>query len=328
MKPIVCFGEALIDFLNAGQQQDGALMLNQFTQYPGGAPANAAVAIAKLGGNARFVGQVGRDNFGDFLINSLKLYHVDTRFTLQHETAKTALAFVFLDKNGDRSFLFHRVNSADMLLESSQIQDCWFEGAGIFHFCSNTLTETPIAEVTRLAIQKAKAQGAIISFDVNLRHTLWPTGHADINVVNELLPNCGLVKFSRDELAYLCAGDSEKYIAQLLSREVELVLITDGAKSVHYYTANSRGCIDVPVTSVVDTTAGGDCFIGGVLFVLSQLPSFSNTINNEQLLRKILSFAIHCGAIAVSRPGAFPAMPVMAEVSAYAGFLKDIENEQ
>ena len=104
MSNVLCFGEALIDFLNTGQKQEERLSLNAFTQYPGGAPANAAVAVAKLGGDAAFVGQVGADMFGDFLVQSLAEYGVDTSHVLQHPTLKTALAFVARDEAGERKF--------------------------------------------------------------------------------------------------------------------------------------------------------------------------------------------------------------------------------
>lgn len=323
MRHIVCFGEALIDFLNTDKLENGELPLNQFTQFPGGAPANAAVAIAKLGGNARFLGQVGADSFGDFLIESLQHYNVDTSFTLQHPTAKTALAFVFLDNQGERSFLFYRSDSADMVLEKPQLQSACFTNAGIFHFCSNTLTEAAIAEVTEHAVEMAKSHNALISFDVNLRHNLWPTGSADRDRINRFLARCQIAKFSEEELEYLCVGNRMDYLNSLLSNGSELVLVTNGGGPVTYFTRTYHGAIEVTEVDVVDTTAGGDAFIGGVLYSLGQLGSLSAVLENEKRLRDLLEFAIQCGATAVSRAGAFPALPVMADVSQFATFIDE-----
>ena len=156
-----------------------------YRQYPGGAPANAAVAVAKLGGKALFAGQVGTDSFGDFLADALSQYNVDIQFLAQHQEAKTALAFVMLNKDGDRSFSFHRHQTADVLFSAEQVKDTWFKDQPIFHFCSNTLTESAIAQTTIVAVEKAKYHQSLISFDVNLRHNLWAQGHADINLVND-----------------------------------------------------------------------------------------------------------------------------------------------
>jgi fructokinase len=126
MRQVVCFGEALIDFLHTGAQIQHDLSLNTYTQFPGGAPANAAVAVAKLGGTAAFSGQVGDDPFGQFIVQALNLYHVDTSFVTVHPTAKTALAFVFLDDTGERRFSFHRHQTADVVLNESQVKPEWF----------------------------------------------------------------------------------------------------------------------------------------------------------------------------------------------------------
>ena len=202
MKPVICFGEALIDFLNTGSQEDGCLRINNYRQYPGGAPANAAVAVSKLGGKAFFAGQVGDDTFGEFLINALRTYQVDTQFVSKHPHAKTALAFVLLDEMGERSFSFHRHQTADLLFDKSQVDKNWFNESAIFHFCSNTLTEKSIAACTEYAVEQALMHGAIISFDVNLRHNLWATGKVTISVVDKLVKQAHVFKifFRRTKL--------------------------------------------------------------------------------------------------------------------------------
>ena len=162
MKRVLCFGEALIDFLNTGQQHEGDLSLNAFTQYPGGAPANAAVAVAKLGGDAAFAGQVGDDQFGHFLIDALRLY-------------------------GERSFSFRRDGTADIVMTREQVGTDWFRDQPVVHFCSNTLTDAHIADVTRYVVAQARQRGSVVSFDVNLRHKLWPADKVDAGVVNELV---------------------------------------------------------------------------------------------------------------------------------------------
>lgn len=317
MKPVLCFGEALIDFLNTGKQKDGPLVLNNYCQYPGGAPANAAVAVAKLGGKAFFAGQVGNDPFGDFLADALAQYHVDTRFLLKHPSAKTALAFVMLDSCGDRSFSFHRHQTADVLFNENQIDDAWFADQPIFHFCSNTLTESDIADTTKVAVKKAKVAQCLISFDVNLRHNLWASGHADKALVNELVFAADVIKFSRDELEYLAGEDNASYIKECFSKGVSLVVITDGEHDIEYYTAEGKKSFTVPRVTAVDTTAGGDSFSGSLLFALSHFSRPKEALHSLDSLAKLITFASHCGAHTVAKPGAFPALPCFDDVKAF-----------
>ncbi len=317
MRRIVCFGEALIDFLNTGHSRDGQLSLNTFTQFPGGAPANAAVAAAKLGGNAAFAGQVGADQFGQFLLESLAVYGVDTSLATVHDTARTALAFVFLDEHGERSFSFRRDRTADIVLTREQVQPHWFAGEPIVHFCSNTLTDASIADVTRHFVAEARNSGALVSFDVNLRHNLWQQGRADAGLVSSLVQQCDIVKFSHEELEYLCLGDTNSYLAGCFDAGLRAALVTDGGKEVSIRTARSEARVLPPAVDVVDTTGGGDAFIGAVLFGLSLQPEPMGYLESIDKLQQLVSSAAYCGAMAVTRPGAFPAFPTMAEVEAH-----------
>ncbi|MBN7820263.1 carbohydrate kinase family protein [Bowmanella yangjiangensis] len=316
MKKVLCFGEALIDFLNVGAAHQGPLTLPEFRQYPGGAPANAAVAVAQLGGQALFAGQVGQDPFGDFLADALSQYGVDTRFLLQHPHAKTALAFVMLDNSGDRSFSFHRHQTADVILDKQQVNPEWFSGETIVHICSNTLTTDQIAESTQHVVESARQAGNLISFDVNLRHNLWAENQADRLLVNKLVEQADLVKFSRDELDYLAEGETSAYLARCLNAQCQLLLVTDGANRIDYYTASHQGSIQPPSVKAVDTTAGGDAFIGGFLYGLSCLPNSHKIFVQPAELESLLLFASHCGAYAVTKPGAFPALPDLNNIQA------------
>jgi len=309
MRPVLCFGEALIDFLNTGKQQDGPLILSNYCQYPGGAPANAAVAVAKLGGEALFAGQVGSDPFGDFLELALKEYGVDTRFLARHLSAKTALAFVMLDKDGDRSFSFYRQESADVLFSPQQVDDSWFALQPLFHFCSNTLTDEQITATTKAAVAKARSSKSLVSFDVNLRHNLWSTGSADIALVNELVFMSDVIKFSRDELEYLAQGNCDSYIQHCLDKGVSLLVITDGEHPIEFFSVQGTAIIEVPTIKAVDTTAGGDAFSGALLYALSQLSEPNNAFSSIEVLTQLIKFASNCGAHAVTLPGAFPALP-------------------
>ena len=317
MNKVICFGEALIDFLNTGSMASGPLELNDFRQFPGGAPANAAVAVAKLGGNASFLGQVGDDIFGHFLEHALNTYHVDTQYLFKHPTAKTALAFVILDEHGERSFSFHRNNSADVVFSQAQLPASLFSERDILHFCSNTLTEQNIAETTRAAVQQASQAGALVSFDVNLRHNLWAEGQANIALVKEFVALADVLKFSREEIDYLAEGNVDNYISDVLSQGCQLLVVTNDGDPIHYYSQTVEGIVNAPKVKVVDTTAGGDAFSGGLLFQLSQISNFPQILDDHDNLSDLISFAARCGAVAVTSEGAFPALPQFENVSRY-----------
>jgi fructokinase len=314
MKSVICFGEALIDFLNINDETNDPNSPKTYHQYPGGAPANAAVAVAKLGGKSLFAGQVGNDVFGHFLQDSLEKYGVDTRFLEKHHTAKTALAFVTLDTEGDRSFSFYRHETADVLFKPQQVKEEWFVDQPIFHYCSNTLTSKGIAASTRFSVEMARANKALVSFDVNLRHNLWPDGRAHINGVNEQVIASDIIKFSKDELEYLADGNSRQYVDKILQNGPSLLVITDGDKAIEYFGNGFTGVVEVPNVKAVDTTAGGDAFSGALLFSLSQLQDPFATLKDTMLLPALLKFAAACGGHTVTRPGAFPALPEFDDV--------------
>jgi sugar/nucleoside kinase (ribokinase family) len=182
MKKVIAFGEALIDMLSTTVTDESNQTHEAFIKFPGGAPANVAAAVGKLGAPSYFAGKVGQDMFGDFLIETLQACNVKTDYMLQTSEAKTALAFVSLDGEGERSFEFYRDASADLLFTAEDFQDAWFEEPGLFHFCSNTLTQSQIRDVTIAGIRKAREAGFLISFDVNLRHNLWPKTE-DVNPI-------------------------------------------------------------------------------------------------------------------------------------------------
>lgn len=310
---ITCFGEALIDFLATGTMSVGQLDILSFQQFPGGAPANVAVAIARLGGRVRFAGQVGDDSFGHFLASALAIHGVDTTLLTHHPSAPTALAFVSLDERGERTFEFYRTDSADLVLTPDQVRPEWFSGS-IFHFCSNTLTTPSIRDVTMLAVQGARAAGNLVSFDVNLRHNLWPDCQIDHYCIDDCVSLADIVKMSTAELGFLAAGPEAKMIEKLLAQGTALVVITDGAGPIRAYTPGFSLQITPPGVAAVDTTAAGDAFVGGMLFGLSRQQDLLSVLATERDLTDILTFAARCGAFAATRLGAFTSMPTAADV--------------
>lgn len=317
MKPLLCFGEALIDFLHTGSQQVDGLSLPDFRQFPGGAPANVAVAFAKLEGQAWFAGQVGNDAFGRFLEESLTRYGVDTRFLHKHPSAHTALAFVTLDADGDRSFEFYRDGTADVLFSAKQISDDWFVESPMVHVCSNTLTNADIAAVTRETLERATSAGCAISFDANLRPGLWAGGTVDRAMCDAVARSAGVIKFAREEIDFLANGSNERYADELLAGETHLIVVTDGGGPVEYFSRQGRGVVETPKVDVVDTTAAGDAFTAALLRGLCAASGLDRVASDSQSVEALLGFAIRCGSLATTRAGAFPSLPTFDEVAEF-----------
>ena len=315
LKPLLSFGEALIDFLQIGFSNLEDDRFAEFRQFPGGAPANVAVAFARLGGEARFAGQVGDDPFGRFLENSLIRYGVDTRLLDFHPTAKTALAFVSLDGEGDRSFSFYRDGTADLLFSKDQVTDDWFDDRPVFHLCSNTLTNGDIAAVSRYVLDQAREAGCMISFDVNLRPGLWPGGNVDRSRCDDVVRAADFIKFAKEEFEFLANGDEQRYVDALLAGKTRLIVVTDGGEPVRFFAREHRGEVVTPTVDVVDTTAAGDAFTAGVLRGLCAASDLDSVTSDATRISALLEFAIRCGSLTTTRAGAFPALPEFAEVA-------------
>ncbi|KZM40654.1 fructokinase [Marinomonas sp. SBI22] len=313
---LIAFGEALIDFLSSKTANEG--QEESFVKYPGGAPANVAVAAAKLGVNSHFVGQVGDDSFGHFLADCLAGYGVQIENMRFSKEAKTALAFVSLDNEGERTFEFYRQASADILYRAEYFNADWFkESQGVFHTCSNTLTDENITQATLAGMAMAEEAGWLISCDVNLRSNLWPDHKPNTQRVIDWMMQAHVIKASLEELAEL-TQDPMDLIKQTLTNQTQIFVLTDGAKSVRYFTRSHTGEVATPKVEVKDTTAAGDAFVGGLLAQLIRLaPSVQACAElAEQDWQSIIQYAVASGACAVTEFGAYPALPNQEQVNA------------
>lgn len=322
MSKIVCFGEALIDML--ATPPTDAQAPRAFLQFAGGAPANVAVAAARLGADSHFAGMLGQDMFGDFLHESFVQAGVATDAIVRTDAAKTALAFVALDARGERSFSFYRPPAADLLFRESDFVDTCFEGTGAFHVCSNSMTEPAIAEATRAGMRRAAAAGVLVSLDLNLRPALWPAGVDPLPTLWEALALAELVKLSREEFDYLAAplgGGSEGARAvreRLFAARTRLLVVTDGGGPMRWYTAGDHGELSGFEVTVRDTTAAGDAFVAGLLVRIGEQgghgAGFAAFVEDRAGIEAAIRHGAAVGALAVTRHGAFAAMPTAGEV--------------
>lgn len=329
MKKLICFGEAIIDLLSNkladGSNDDGNNDTETFTKFAGGAPANVAVAAAKLGADAYFCGMLGEDSFGHFLHQELQKHKVHTDYVKFTRQAKTALAFVSLDEENERSFEFYRDPGADMLFTADDFEPNWFEQDGLFHICSNSLTAPNIYAATLAGIKLAKDAGWTISFDVNLRLNLWSDLSSCHQRTAALIAYADIIKMSQEELDFLRQGQNEhEYLQSLLASGVALILVSDGAKPLKWYSQVNQGKVTPPRVAMRDATAAGDAFVGGLLYQLATADTnLLNLIAEPQKLAGLLQFACCCGAYAASKKGAFPSLPTVDN----ANSLQENDNE-
>ncbi|MCG6658092.1 carbohydrate kinase [Halomonas campisalis] len=320
MIPVIAFGEALVDMLSSRLGETAADEVETFTPYAGGAPANVAVACARLGVPSRFLGMLGEDHFGDFLARELGAHGVDTAGVVRTREARTALAFVSRDADGERTFDFYRPPAADLLYRLAHLPAGVFAEPAIVHFCTNSLTEPAIAETTLAMAEMARRAGCLVSVDANLRHNLWDSGAADISLVTRLLDDADLVKLSREELDFLRADHAEDaWLAERLAAGVKVIVITDGAKEVVLKGVGLETPVAPPKVQAVDTTAGGDAFIGGLLAELADRLGAtgidSDWHHDTDFLVRAVDVACRCGAHAVTHPGAYAALPTREDLA-------------
>lgn len=316
MYDITALGEILIDFTYQGISQNGQKL---FAQNPGGAPANALTAAARLGAKTAFLGKAGVDMHGCFLKSVLETEGIDTSGFILDSRYFTTLAFVDLSPEGERTFSFARKLGADTQLETEELNTAVLENSKIFHIGSLSLTDEPAKSTTFAAIQKAKESGSIISYDPNYRASLWSDEETAKREMRSLVPSVDVMKISDEEMELLTDETKPERAAEvLLSQGVQIVAVTLG-KDGAYVANRDGGCLVSGFTSQVkDTTGAGDAFWGTFLFCLSQ----SEWPVQELSLGQIASYAEFANAAAslcVERLGAIPAMPRMEEIKVRIG---------
>ncbi|PKA65145.1 putative fructokinase-2 [Apostasia shenzhenica] len=294
---VVCFGEMLIDFVPT----TSGLSLAEapaFKKAPGGAPANVAVGIARLGGQSAFIGKVGDDEFGYMLADILKENNVNNLGMRFDPGARTALAFVTLRNDGEREFMFYRNPSADMLLE-----------AKIFHYGSISLITEPCKSAHVAAAKTAKDAGLLLSYDPNLRLPLWPSGESARDGILSIWDFADIIKISTEEVAFLTRGEDpydDGVVRKLFHPDLKLLFVTEGPNGCRYYTKDFSGTVHGLQVEQVDSTGAGDAFVAGIL---SELAKDASLLKDENRLREAVKFANACGALTVTERGAIPALP-------------------
>ncbi len=315
---VVCLGELLIDFI---PETNGLPLceVGAFRKAAGGAPANVAAAVARLGGKSRFIGKIGRDPFGDFLKRTLEDVGVEAAL-LESNEAKTGLAFVSLRSDGERDFLFFRDPAADMLLRAEEVREDWLADAAVYHFGSVSLISEPCRTATLEAARRARALGALVSYDPNVRLALWPSEDAAREEILRQMPLADVVKVSEEEIDFLLGEGLTTGAQHLLGLGPKVLVVTLGPRGCRVVTARQDVLVPGRPVEAVDTTGAGDGFVGGMLFQLASLgvtpAGIAEALGDAATAQRVFAFANRVGAITTTRRGAIPALPTFEEISA------------
>ncbi|MEB8328427.1 carbohydrate kinase [Flavobacteriaceae bacterium KMM 6897] len=307
MKNVFCIGELLIDFVAEKQGSDLSKAID-FTKKAGGAPANVACAISKLGGESAFIGCVGNDPFGTFLLDILVTHGVDISMA-QRSSTFTTLAFVSLAEDGERDFVFSR--GADKELQYDPEYRNKFKGNIIHLGAATALLGGNLENAYKRYFFDALNQGAFICFDPNFRVDLWK-GKEKV-FIEKCLPyieKSDLCKFSMEE-AQLLSGKEDLNEACDFLHDIgaKTITITLGGDGTLLSTSKTKQIIPSIKVSPVDTTGAGDAFIGCLLQQISALEDFSLVFNDETLLATMVLKANKAGAITTTNYGAIESLP-------------------
>lgn len=308
---VVALGELLIDFTESGKSASGNKLLEA---NPGGAPCNVLSMLQRLGKRTAFIGKVGRDAFGDLLEDTLKEAGIDTRGLKRDGNVHTTLAFVHTLAGGERSFSFYRNPGADMRLGIEDLDDGLLSSCRIFHFGTLSLTDQPCREATQIAVARARQAGALISFDPNLRESLWDSLDHAREQIAWGLARCDILKISDNELAFMTGTEDLDRGAALLKEKypaIRLLNVTAGENGSLAYYGDLRCQAPVFDVPAVEKTGAGDTFCACALnYVLEHgLEALS-----PENLREMLVFANAAAALIVQRKGALKVMPAKEEI--------------
>ena len=308
MGKIVTLGEVVSDIYRGKEISDVEM---GFVARPGGAPANVAVAAARLGSEATFVASVGEDLFGDFILRALESEGVDTTgVSRQSPPTRTSLAFVEIGNDGDRTFTFYRSSpAADELLSPEHVTENLISGATFVNFGSIPLIREPARSATHRVAELARELDIPVAFDVNFREHLWESTEDAREAVEPLLDLSTIVKLGDDELSPLLGTDDvEESAGMLLDRGVSLVFVSMGPKGAFYATRDFSAEVPTFDVEVVDATGAGDAFLAAALVHLSGEPF------DEERVREATQRGCAAGALACRDYGAMSALPMKDEL--------------
>lgn len=313
---VVSIGEMLIDFIG---NESGIPLANvsSFSRTAGGGPANVAVGVARLGAQAAFIGKVGQDAFGDHLAGVLKQNGVDTRGLIQDNEANTTLVFISLTAESKPDYVFFRHGTADTRLSPGDLPRDMLRKTRILHFSSVSLNVEPACTATKEAVKLAQKAGALISFDPNLRLSLWQDENSAREAIAKAVKQSDLVKLNEEELTFITGCEEvEAGISTLLQFGPKLVAVTRGDQGSILARPGLLVNVDPLPVVVVDTTGAGDAFMAALLTSLISVCRENKDIADlsERTLHEFGMNANIAAGLTCTRLGVIPALPEKEEI--------------
>lgn len=308
---VIALGELLIDFTEQGESRQGNPV---WEANPGGAPGNVLAMLSRLSKKTSFIGKVGNDIFGDQLKQALTEAGIDTQGLKRDEKVHTTLAFVHTKEDGDREFSFCRNPGADVMLSEEDLEEDLLKNCRIFHFGSLSMTHETSRKATVKAVSLAREYGAVISYDPNLRESLWENPKEARTQIAFGLENCHILKISDNEVQWLTGEtDYDKGISVIQEKyNIPLILLSMGKNGSRAYTRELRAEAEAYLQSgTIETTGAGDTFCACILNYV--LEHGWKGITKEEL-EEMLRFANAAASIVTTRKGALRVMPQKEEI--------------
>ena len=334
MYEVLSIGEALMDFIplnpenidgRSAEDSEGAeensVPANVqntapvFEQTVGGSPANVACALARLGVKTGFVGKVGDDSMGQRVKKVLDECGVDTSNMILDADLRTPVAVVHR-MDGKKTFTFYRgVHTADTHFEEDEIDDEIFDDCKVFNFSSFPLSREPSRSTVLNAVVKAKESGARITFDPNIRLSIWESPEQAREVVLQALTLADILKISEDDFQFLFPGMDEREACEQIYLEngTEMIVITRSDRGCYAYVNQDSYLSSAYDVDVVDTTGSGDAFLAGIIFNIMKLNKNVHDLSSVEIT-VMLDFANAVGSLVCTRPGAIAAFPTPEEI--------------
>ncbi|MDE5588088.1 MAG: carbohydrate kinase [Acetatifactor sp.] len=308
---VTAMGELLIDFTENGMSAQGNPL---FEANPGGAPCNVLAMLARLGHQTAFIGKVGRDFFGEQLKKAIQEVGIDSGYLLSDDEVHTTLAMVHTLPGGDRDFSFYRNPGADMMLTEDEVPENLIANSKIFHFGTLSMTHEGVRAATKKAVASAKKNGALISFDPNLRPPLWKSMEEAREQAAYGISNCDILKISDNEIQWFTGEADFNAGIHLLKRQydVPLILLSMGREGSRAYYRDLRvEAAPFLQENTVETTGAGDTF--GACCLHFVLEYGIDNLNEEKLIR-MLRYANAAASIITTKKGALRVMPDKDEI--------------
>lgn len=311
MYDVTAIGELLIDFATQSLNEDGYPTM---AAKPGGAPGNYLAALSAYGARTAFLGKVGIDAFGGMLIRTMKKAGIETKGIVEDSSVFTTLAFVTYDKCGNRSFSFARKPGADTCLRFDELNLSLIDKTKIFHFGTLSLTDEPARAATQKAVAYAKNLEKLITFDPNLRLSLWDNPEEAKKQILWGLDQADIVKISDEEVEFLWDCSEQEGAEKLLNEYgIGLAMVTLGPKGCYLQNINGHVFADCPPVNTIDTTGAGDIFGGSAVSRVLKLNKRPDELTTEDL-ESIAAFASAAASLSTEKIGGIPSIPSEDEV--------------